>query len=45
MSLFGRARRALLICIGLRLWSPQWANRGGVFEKTRDFGVLGEMEA
>ena len=32
-SAFDRARRALSICIGLRFWSPQWANRGGVFEK------------
>ena len=40
MSPFDRARPALFICIGLRFWSFQWANRGGVFEKTRDFGGI-----
>ena len=32
-SVFDRAHRALSVCISLRFWSPQWANRGGVYEK------------
>ena len=28
---FDRAPRALSVYVGLRFWSPQWANRGGVY--------------
>ena len=31
ISPFDKARRALSVCVGLRFWSAQWANRGGVY--------------
>ena len=43
MSLFDRARQALSVCICLRFWSPQWANRGGVYEKIWDFGGISQF--
>ena len=30
MSPFDRAHRALSVCVGLRFWFPQWANRDGL---------------
>ena len=40
MSLFDRA---LSVYVGLRSWSPQWANRGGVYEKIWEFGDISQF--